>query len=119
MRRVAVDFDGVIMRRDGSHKPIKGARRGLEELQRQGYTVLVHSTRALSRAGESFIRGWMAEHSMPFDDVGSRKLDADRYLDDKAEHFTAWGNVGRQRGLSVMEAYELAKVELGEDESDA
>ena len=41
---------------------------------------------------------------MPFDDVGSRKMDADRDLDDKAERFTSWSGVGLTK-LSVQKAY--------------
>ena len=109
---IAVDFDGVIMRRDGTHRPIKGAREGLNKLKRKGYTVAIHSTRALSQKGEDFIRRWLESHHMPFDDVTSRKVHAKTYIDDKAEHFTSWADVRGHRGLSVWQAYEQAKAEL-------
>ncbi len=110
MKRIAVDFDGVIMRRDGSHMPIKGAREGLNKLKRQGYDIAIHSTRALSNQGQEWIRAWMRRNAMPFDDITSRKVEADVYLDDKAQRFTDWTRVPYKP--TVWDAYNAAKAEL-------
>ena len=118
--RVAVDFDGVIMRRDGTHQPIDGAREGVESLRRQGYEVVVHSTRALSRQGEDWIRSWLRQHAIPHADVTSRKVDADAYLDDKAVRFEGWQGVSIKQGSSRLgpmhDAYMLAKAQLAASE---
>jgi len=111
-----VDFDGVIMRRDGSRKPIKGARSGVDRLRRQGYEVVIHSTRALSKAGENEIRRWLTSENIPFDDVTARKVDADAYLDDKAVRFEGWMARPVPHNPTLREAWDAAMAEqMGKD----
>lgn len=92
-RTIAVDFDGVIANYDGWKGPgVLGAPRedvvrALCDLSAEGWKIVIHSTR-----GEEEIGGYLARHSIPYDEI-NRNTDyrttglkpvADIYWDDRS-----------------------------------
>lgn len=89
---VLVDFDGVLHRyskgwADGTayDLPMDGAQHALEVLSRDGYEVVIFSTRD---AGQ--ITTWMQQHHMPPYRVTNVKEPAVAIIDDRAIRFEDW-----------------------------
>lgn len=92
---LAIDFDGVLC--DNNHvkpgfrmgEPIEGAQHAMLTLQRQGDTLIIHTTRDRFTPVED----WLRHFEIPYDTVTNIKPNADVFIDDKAIRFTSWAQV--------------------------
>lgn len=100
-RRAMIDLDGTIHKysdgfRDGTvyDDAFKGAKEVIEWLKRNGYEIVIFTTRA-SQANAKEQGGdhndqirqvgrWLNKHGIHFDKITAEKLAADFYIDDKA-----------------------------------
>ena len=87
---IAVDFDGVIYDRG---REVPGANYALQEIIDRGYRLVIHTLRARTPSGTSYVAEWLDEHDLPYHDITAIKPDAICYIDDRAVHFTAWYEV--------------------------
>ena len=102
-RRAMIDLDGTIHKYskgygDGTiyDDPFKGAKKVIEWLKKQGYEIVIFTTRASqenakeqgdSHTGEiQKVGKWLNKHGIHFDRITAEKLAADFYIDDKAIH---------------------------------
>ena len=103
-RRVMIDLDGTIHKyskgyADGSiyDDPFKGAREVIDYLKKQGYEIVIFTTRASKQNAEEMgnnnyleqikkVEEWLQKNKIYFDKITAEKLAADFYIDDKAIH---------------------------------
>lgn len=100
MPTLAIDFDGVIHAyskgwKDGTiyDDPVPGAIQALAKLQKQGYHLVIYTTRAESQVDKAAIYQWLTKHEFQnVDDIEitNRKPPAIAYIDDRAVRFTNW-----------------------------
>jgi ribonucleotide monophosphatase NagD (HAD superfamily) len=91
---VSVDLDGVLARYDGwkgdgvFNEPAPGAKEFLENLRREGYRVVILTTRATR--DPSGVWAWLREHDLAeyVDEVTDRKIPFHVHVDDRAITFT-------------------------------
>lgn len=100
-RRAMIDLDGTIHKYSQGYKdgtiyddPFKGAREVIDWLKRNGYEIVIFTTRASKSNAEELggnqdeqikqISEWLKKHNIYFDKITSEKLAADFYIDDKA-----------------------------------
>jgi len=102
---ISVDFDGTIVEHEypkiGSLKP--GAKEALKAFHKAGHKIAIWSCR--QGAQEREVRLFMINHDIPFDtintpvpgyDLGTRKIYADIYIDDKGMRFEDNWDILRQ-----------------------
>lgn len=111
----AVDFDGVLHKyrngwQDGSiyDDPVAGSAEAMERLRREGYYVMIYSSRAGDRELDgqthkgqaSEVEDWLREHNIPFDEVwrGEKPI-FDFLIDDRAIRFSPSDGGSRWRWL--------------------
>jgi len=93
---IAVDFDGTIVNHEYPEiGPLKeGAVEALKAFKKAGHKILVWTCR--QGVEERQVRAFMIENKIPFDtintpvpgyDLGTRKVYADVYIDDKGMRF--------------------------------
>ncbi len=93
---IAVDFDGTLVEhRYPAIGPLKpGAKEALVALHKAGHKIAIWTCRAGEE--ERAVRVFMIENGIPFDtvnaavpgaDLGTRKIYADVYIDDKGLRF--------------------------------
>ena len=89
MKRVLVDFDGVLKQRDGRNAlPIDGALGAMKGLKKLGYEIVIFTTRAIDGLDErQYVADWMAKNNIQYDSITDKKLPATYYIDDKAIAF--------------------------------
>lgn len=94
---VLVDFDGVIHKyshgwMDGTayDVPFDGAKDGLEELERLGYTVVIFSTRDRAQIVE-----WLRKYNFEPYQVTNTKIPSIAFIDDRAIRFVQWSQAIR------------------------
>ena len=93
---IAVDFDGTVVEHEypaiGGLKP--GAKEALIELKKAGHKIIIWTCRIGKEEQE--VRQFLKEQEIPFDtvntpiagaDLGTRKIYADIYIDDKGLRF--------------------------------
>tara|TARA_R110000824_G_scaffold113301_1_gene262983 strand:+ start:301 stop:669 length:369 start_codon:yes stop_codon:yes gene_type:complete len=110
---LAIDFDGVIMRRQGSSiygrskrgqwrrafvPPLSSAMPGAADaikLLAQDWQLICHSCRGQSPQGIEGIEAWLDARNLleHFDAVTARKPLASAYIDDRAYRFSTWADV--------------------------
>ncbi len=110
---LAIDFDGVIMRRQGASiygrtrrgqwrrsfvPPLSAATPGAADAIHalaQDWQLVCHSCRGQSPQGIEGISAWLEERNLLdyFDDVTARKPLATAYIDDRAHKFSTWADV--------------------------
>lgn len=100
-KRAMIDLDGTIHKyskgyQDGTiyDKPFDGAKQAIDWLKKQGYEIVIFTTRAskenaLTMGGDheneiKKVKNWLANQDIYFDRVTAEKLPADFYIDDKA-----------------------------------
>lgn len=89
---VVFDFDGVIHSYVTPWQapdvipdaPVQGIRDAISGIRLAGYKVVVISARASSIPGLHAIKNWLREHDIQVDAVGSEKIPAIAYVDDRA-----------------------------------
>jgi len=123
---VAVDLDGTLLEYDGwkgpAHfgKPILGVVEALHELKKNGWAVVIWTTRRTDYA----LKAHLDKHEIPYDYINkhpwqppgtSHKITADVYLDDRAVRFD-----GKASGLArrIMDAIPWTEKKAGVDEID-
>lgn len=92
---LAIDFDLTICSDSRFGSPMPGAVEKLGWLRTRGHRLIVHTAKANTDSGAHAVRGWLDEHHVPYHGIAG-KLSADRYIDDKALHFTTWDDVWEQ-----------------------
>jgi hypothetical protein len=118
MPHLAIDFDGVIMRRsardnldqadfiragyrrqmpkryDLKAPLIPGAGDALEVLARD-WSLILHTCRARKSWGTDSVAAYLRKRGLleHFQDITPIKPEAVGYIDDRAHHFTTWANV--------------------------
>lgn len=93
---IAVDFDGTVVDHEfpriGALKP--GAREALMAFRKAGHKIIIWTCRHGQH--EKDVRTFLNDHDIPFDtinnpimgaDLGTRKVYADLYIDDKGIRF--------------------------------
>lgn len=93
---IAVDFDGTVVEHEypriGTVKP--GAKKALKALKKAGHKIVIWTCR--QGAEERMVRTFLIDNGIPFDsvntpipgsDLGTRKIYADLYIDDKGLRF--------------------------------
>jgi len=102
-RRAMIDLDGTIHKYSKGHAdgsiyddPFKGAKEVIEWLKRNGYEIVIFTTRASqNNAAEQGgdhreeikkVGQYLNKHGIHFDRITAEKLAADFYIDDKAIH---------------------------------
>ena len=102
---IAIDFDGTVVEHEfpriGALKP--GAREALKAFRKAGHKIIIWTCRHGQQ--EKDVRAWLDENDIPFDtinnpimgaDLGTRKVYADLYIDDKGLRFEDnWDEVRR------------------------
>ena len=94
---ICFDLDGVLAKYDGwcgwrcILSPVPGAKEILEELKKQGHTIIIYTTR-----GNCEVQEWCKTYSIPYDHINCNpdvqgnnpgKPIADVYVDDRAIKF--------------------------------
>lgn len=97
MRRIAIDFDGVIHRySDGYQKgdpydiPMPGAFETMRRLISQGFEIYIFTVRPPQEVVK-----WLGKHGWDLEipRVTNEKLPAIAYIDDRAIRFTNWADI--------------------------
>jgi len=102
---IAVDFDGTVVEHHypkiGPLKP--GAKEALHAFRKAGHKIIIWTCRA--GAEEKAVRAFLVENDIPFDtvnnpimgaDLGTRKVYADLYIDDKGIRYDDnWADITR------------------------
>jgi len=103
MKAIAIGLDGTILKKTpwkGLHhfgNPQRKARECLTFLKKQGFTLVIHTTRLNAAINEKplpwlklNVEGILDEYKIPYDCVytGQGKPLADFFIDDQAVHFT-------------------------------
>jgi hydroxymethylpyrimidine pyrophosphatase-like HAD family hydrolase len=105
---IAVDFDGTVV--DHRYPEIgdlkAGAKDALKAFKKAGHKIAIWTCRAGKE--ELAVRQFLIQNDIPFDsintavpgtDLGTRKIYADVYIDDKALRFEDnWGEIKRLIG---------------------
>lgn len=103
---LAIDFDGTLCKKqsfkDGfiTEIPNEGARDALWAMQKEGYKIVIFSTRLnpkMRREGDisqhNEITNWLIKHDIPYDELSEFKPSAVAYIDDRAVRFTDWNDM--------------------------
>jgi len=102
-RRAMIDLDGTIHKYSNGYQDgeiyddaFDGAKEVIDWLKRQGYEIVIFTTRASEQNAEELggdhedqikkIGQWLNKHGIYFDKITAEKLAADFYIDDKAIH---------------------------------
>ena len=117
-KAIAVDFDGVIHKysngwMDGTiyDEPCQGVAKALYELQKQGFEIIIYSTRNYARCRDGKyqnsqveeMKSYMDKHNIPFDTIHieAGKPICKLFIDDNAYRFggiwddnTIWNILG-------------------------
>lgn len=97
--KIAIDFDGVIVKRKGipttgsfwGCKPVKGALASIELLINSGHELYICTNR--NKKGFENIGVWLLSNNFPKLKITNRKLaNTTIYLDDRAVRFTNWND---------------------------
>jgi len=102
-RRVAIDFDGVLIEWHGFDKPDiefgkpkKDAVEAVKRLTDLGYECYILTAR--HKRDWSAIKDWLKQYGFPEMVVGNRKMTAIAYIDDRGIRFTDWQDIYRYFG---------------------
>lgn len=92
--RVGIDFDGVILSHNGKvydkeceGAPDPGMVLYLSWLRKNGYEIMIHTSRCLFPGGYKKVKQFMNKWSLPYDVITSLKLPCILYWDDGARHY--------------------------------
>jgi len=96
MKTAVFDFDGVIHSYTSGWKgvetipdpPVAGINEAIQEVRKDGYQVVIVSTRCSQPGGMAAIAEWLDLHKIEVDDVMAEKPPANVYVDDRAICFT-------------------------------
>ena len=94
---IAIDFDGTIVEHEYPKigKIKEGAKEAIQAFKDRGHHIIINTCRKGKEEAEA--KEWMIMNGIPFDefnepvegyDLGTRKLYADIYIDDKAVRFS-------------------------------
>lgn len=93
---IAIDFDGVIIKRNGiptirkwDDKPMEGALDAINLLLSQGNKLWIFT----SNKEPENVKEWLKENGFPELEVTSIKKPAHVYIDDRAIRFTNWQDI--------------------------
>ena len=67
--------------------PTKGIKETIEQLRKEGNTIIVYSTRCSTESGREAIEKWLKEYGIKVDEIAAEKPIAHMYIDDRAIHF--------------------------------
>lgn len=111
-KRAMIDLDGTIHAYSQGYKdgeiydnPFKGAKEVIDWLKRNGYEIVIFTTRASKVNAEELggdfkeqikkVARWLKQNNIYFDKITAEKLAAQFYIDDKAIHISKgnWNTV--------------------------
>ncbi len=111
-KRAMIDLDGTIHAYSQGYKdgeiydiPFNGAKEVIDWLKRNGYEIVIFTTRASKANAEELggdfkeqikkIAKWLKQNNIYFDKITAEKLAAQFYIDDKAIHISKgnWNSV--------------------------
>lgn len=85
---IAVDFDGTLYNRS-TDEPYTDAAESLKWFRRWGYTIVIFSARASTSDSATWLRRWLANHHILFDEITNVKPPRLTWLiDDRGIHFS-------------------------------
>jgi 5'(3')-deoxyribonucleotidase len=99
--RIAIDFDGVICKRDGIPRtndfrdcpPMKNALEAVRWLNDHHDIYILTNRRKDDRC---YVRAWLVKHGFPLVLVTNRKMPKTSvYIDDRAIRFTNWLDISK------------------------
>ncbi len=103
MKRIAIDFDGVLHDGKGiprssdiKGKPKENAVDAIKFLEGLGYECYVFTARDESEFDD--IYKWLLNNKFPAMDVTNKKISAIAYIDDRAIRFTNWQDICKLYG---------------------
>lgn len=127
---VAVDFDGVIAEYHGWRgvgvygSPVPGAVKALQELAKAGWDIVIWTC----RAEDDLIADYLEDFNIPYTainqrvenfTVGSPKIYADAYVDDKGIYFDMEDPIDSwKRALTRLKEIEEKELEEEDDMED-
>ena len=102
---IVVDLDGTLAEYDQWNPnigtPMEGAKEALITLKKEGYKIVIQTTRLHPRWGmEQFqsqynrVCSWLERHKIPYDEIDVfGKAIANYYIDDRAIKFISWKQI--------------------------
>lgn len=92
MKTIVFDFDGVIHSYTSGWQgvgiaadpPTPGMKEAIKDIRKNGFSVVVVSTRCADPLGKTTVESYLAEHGIFVDDVTAHKPPAIVYIDDRA-----------------------------------
>jgi hypothetical protein len=117
---VLVDFDGTISPWGdlfGFPEPLPGAKEFLDFLNRQGYTIVLFTSRLSSVWHSSegrnvatgmlqqveYLQEYIKRYELPIDSATAEKIPAIAYIDDRAVEFLGWAKTKRRFNAKLRE----------------
>jgi len=104
MKWVAIDLDATLCESSYPdyipHHPLPNARRGVLDIKRGGYKVIIYTSRPWAHYRQ--IEDWLLKHKIPFDRIVCGKLLAKIYIDDRGYRFTSWGKDEVKKVLDIV-----------------
>lgn len=104
--RICIDLDGTIcsLRSAGQTYadviPLPGAKEMIDELKKQGNTIIIHTARNMQTQGHNIGKvlknvgkitlDWLEEHEIQYDEIYFGKPNADITIDDRTLRFEGW-----------------------------
>lgn len=93
---LAVDIDGVLCTEERQFsrplaKALPGAREAIEKLRASGHKVVLYSSRTWAEI--EVTKHWLKSNGIEYDGLQLGKMVVDRFIDDRAIHFTSWDEV--------------------------
>lgn len=84
---IAVDFDGPLC---DQAEIVHQAAESLAYLVDKGFRVVIHTQRAKSPSGASYVAQFLDERDIPYHEITAIKPNAVLFIDDRALRFDSW-----------------------------
>tara|TARA_S200000501_G_scaffold369066_1_gene407889 strand:+ start:878 stop:1180 length:303 start_codon:yes stop_codon:yes gene_type:complete len=94
--QLIIDLDGTLCTEEKTFsrsmaKPIKGAKRVIDNLKENGHTVIIYSARTWNEYEMTV--DWLNKHGIQYDQLILGKPVGDYWIDDRALNFSNWDDI--------------------------